>query len=80
MFIHDIPTELVLNESYTDEQLVAFLCENPSSVVVSTTVSELSLEGKKEHRVIQIQNGYVHSRQGREYQAPGQKQTIYYID
>ena len=80
MFFHDIPTELVLNESYTDEQLIAFLCENPSTVVISTTVNELFLEGKKEHKVIQIQNGYVHSGQGQKYQVPYQKQTIYYID
>ena len=83
MLFSDIPTELELNGTYTGEQIIAFLCDHPDALLLSSeAVSSETIPynaGKaRKFKVDDIQQGYVYVCLNRDFQT-SQKQWIFHL-
>lgn len=78
MLVNDIPTELVLNGTYTGEQIIAFLCDHPDALALSPEAVSYSAGKNQKFMVDDIQQGYAHVCLNHTFQIP-QRQWIFHL-
>ncbi len=80
MFSKDMPSELDLDTIYTGDQIIAFVCQNPDTLVITADCVNFLYPDKKEYKVVEKRIAYVHRGEGQSYQMPSNKTKIYIMD
>lgn len=78
---HEILSELVKGEIYTERELLIFLLENRNSKIISKNSAEFNIKSMNKHKIFEIFEGYVYENEKLgKYKITNEKSRVYFTD